>query len=142
MTKLVMFASFLITMELFAYYNYHLIEVKRKGINHLLHGLYAMAGIVIFCLIGEMVGIHSEWSAPMVILFGMPVFDISLNFLRGKPWYYLGTPAPNQDDAIIDRIKERIPGYWGWMFVIAIGALLSFFIYGHLSFEDVWYMNY
>ena len=106
-----------------AYFNYYRIEVLHNNINHYFNGLY-----------------RGVFYLGLVWLYGMPLlqaamfllgafclhsilFNLGLNFLRHKPFDYLGKAS------LLDRLEAKMP--WIviliWKVIAASGFIYAFY---------------
>lgn len=118
--------------------NYYLIEIRKTSPRHWIRGIISGVGIGLWVLIGHLVfGMNTLWMLFVGFFYGMPLFDLSLNILRKKPWYYLDDPSDKEEDSVLDGYKSRIPGYWYWVILFAIGSVSMFLYYGYCSYWEV-----
>lgn len=104
---------------LMAWYHARLIKADRP----IRHGWWAALYITLcgaLCLFAE-----SGWLAIFAILIRKPLFDVSLNYFRGKPLFYVASDP----DSLIDDIHLTLFGKkneWYLLFYAVAALIVSF----------------
>lgn len=121
---IIIIITWLALIVLEAYRHWYLIELEHRSPNRILSAILR-SGAALCLWIASPLNIQMEtdqwWAIPiMEVLTFWFLFDLMLNILRGKYFFYLG------ETKWIDRIQKRTVGEWPafcFKFLLAIASI-------------------
>lgn len=118
----------IITLLLDVITDFYLIEVKNKSPKHITGAILRILGIAlsIWILRKDLNSWQLSFYTATCFSFFWIFFDLILNLLRGKEWYYIGISSDKDEDSWIDTLLESYNGKK--VFFYKVGIFIFFLL--------------